>query len=151
MPLYFRNIAQLFSSLLSKSKWVNILRILQCPYRCPYLLYKSSFAPKYSLFLLGQDVLSFGPNSMLRLFDTESLAVTGCFFSVHRVCRSHINPAPKASEIMISIMAMVTCKNLKVTFFKSLLPMYAPAIAARVAHTTKIKLSLSPVLLNRVA
>lgn len=46
---------------------------------------------------------------------------------------------------------MVTCKNLKVTFFKSLLPMYAPAIAESVAQTTKVKLSLSPALLNLVA
>jgi|GEM_PF-5875477 len=73
------------------------------------------------------------------------------FIFVHRVCRYHSSPAPKAREIIISIIAIVTCKNRSVTFFKSLLPMYTPTIADKVAQTTKVKLSVRPALVNLVA
>jgi hypothetical protein len=60
-------------------------------------------------------------------------------------------PVPSPMEMRISITATKSLMELKVTFFKSFFPAKAPAIAAKVADTSKITFSDKPEDLNREA
>ncbi|MBK9737169.1 MAG: hypothetical protein IPO92_20330 [Saprospiraceae bacterium] len=53
-------------------------------------------------------------------------------------------------EIKIIKMSIVICKNQKVTFFKSLLPKYSPAIPSNIPKMSKIWLSVSPDFVKQI-
>ena len=124
----------------------------------PYLNYQEKFASNGLGICEGREFENRQSNLALKIHSSTTVEVCSSAPIVAIPCYGHtlfrlcqITPVPNANESTMSIIATVTCKNRKVIFFNSLFPIYAPAIPASVAQTTKVILALSPALVNLVA